>query len=225
MSGQANMDMDEALLEGFPTGGGPILRFYQWDRPTLSLGYFQKAEEVADLAYCASKGVPVVRRPTGGGAILHHLEFTLSLFLPLNHPLLACTLPESYLVISRPVAEVLRGLGAAVSFRGEASKDKHAANCFAGQACPDLVHQGRKIFGSAQRRKNGAMLFHGSLLLGLDKELWQGVFGQRLGQGFSCLADILDRPVEFSQLREPLAKAYENLLGQALILDKNPVPC
>jgi lipoate-protein ligase A len=225
MSGQANMDLDESLLESFPKGGEPILRFYQWDRPTLSLGYFQKPEEVADLAYCAKAGVPVVKRPTGGGAILHDQEFTLSLFLPLSHPLLSGPIEDSYLILSRPILFALRGLGVDTRFRGGQDGQVHAANCFAGASCPDLVHESRKLFGSAQRRKKGAMLFHGSLLLGLNRPLWQGVFGQNVGTGFTSLSEILGRPVPVASLVEPLKMAYEGLLGVPLCVDKTPAAC
>jgi lipoate-protein ligase A len=225
LPGQSNMDLDESLLTGFPPGGRPVLRLYRWSPPALSLGYFQKPAEVADLELCRRRGIQVVRRPTGGGAILHDRELTLSLFLPLSHPLLDCPLEESYLRVTRPLAELCRAEGAEVAFRGGARPARHAENCFAGSACPDLVFDGRKLFGSAQRRKGGAMLFHGSLLLGLDRPLWEAVFQDRLGEGFTCLEEVLGRPVAAEGLVEPLVRAYERLLGCRLLLDKTPPAC
>jgi lipoate-protein ligase A len=93
---------------------------------------------------------------------------------------------DSYLEITRPLLEFLRKSGVGASFRGECPSLK-TANCFAGSACPDLVVGGKKVFGSAQRRKGGAVLTHGSLLLSINQELWNGVFGPRLGAGFASV--------------------------------------
>ncbi len=76
--------------------------------------------------------------------------------------------------------------GLQASFRGDGPVSK-PANCFAGAACPDIVVGGKKIFGSAQRRKNGGILQHGSLLLDIDNGLWEAVFGPQLGQGFTSV--------------------------------------
>ncbi len=211
--GARNMALDSALMECMPAGGVPVLRLYAWSRPTLSLGYFQKPGEVADLDFAGRAGVDLVRRPTGGGAILHHLELTLCLVLPAGHALLEGSVPDSYLRLGRPVVEALRGLGLEASFRGGGAGERHAANCFSGLACPDVVVGGRKIFGSAQRRRRQAGLFHGSLLLDLDEALWRGVFGPNLGGGFTSLGRELGREAGWEDLAARIAGGYRGLLG------------
>lgn len=178
------MAFDAWLLQEVASHEEPVLRLYRWAVPTLSLGYFQKLEEVADPAFMQANGVDWVKRPTGGGAILHDRELTFSLCLPLAHPALKGSVNDSYLSLTRPLLEILRRLGIEASFRGE-QPERKAANCFAGAACPDLVVDGKKVFGSAQRRKEKAVLMHGSLLFQVNQELWSGVFRKSVGESFA----------------------------------------
>ncbi|MES2202025.1 MAG: lipoate--protein ligase family protein [candidate division FCPU426 bacterium] len=208
LSGAENMAIDAALLKVAAAEQRVILRLYRWSRPTLSLGYFQKLDEVADPGFVAARAVEVVRRPTGGGAILHDDEMTFSLAMPAGHSALACSVDESYLALTRPLLELIRMRGIDAKFRGEATVPLKGINCFSGSACPDVVVGGDKVFGSAQRRRDNAVLMHGSLILGIDWPLWRGVFGQRLGQGFASLPQLsgLDWAAE-------MQKAYGNALG------------
>src|SRR5665213_440644 len=184
LPGAENMARDLALLDRCIAGAGSCLRIYAWARPTLSLGYFQREEDVVEAGATARLGVDVVRRFTGGGAILHHHELTFAVALPPGHPWARLDVNESYLEITRPLMAVLKKQGVDVGFRGDAQASIKAPHCFAGSACPDLVVRGRKLFGSAQRRKQGAVLQHGSLLLDIDQDLWSGIFEDRLGSGF-----------------------------------------
>jgi lipoate-protein ligase A len=203
------MARDQQLLERAIAGEGPLLRIYGWARPTLSLGYFQKLEDVA----ADTAGIDVVSRFTGGGAILHDRELTFAIALPPAHPWARLGVNESYLEITRPLLDLLKAAGVPASFRGGDSPESKAANCFAGSACPDVVVKGRKLFGSAQRRRNGAVLQHGSLLLSIDQALWTRVFGPQLGQGFIAL----DEAVPGAGVSpESLLAAYEKALGQSL---------
>lgn len=188
LPGAENMARDQDLLERAIAGQGCFLRTYSWARPTLSLGYFQKEELVAVSGAAARLGVDLVRRFTGGGAILHQHELTYCVALPASHPLASLDVNASYLEISRPLLALLRNHGVEASFRGADAPMRKTENCFAGSACPDIVVGGLKLFGSAQRRRQGAILQHGSLLLDLDHALWSGLFGPRLGEGFTSLA-------------------------------------
>jgi lipoate-protein ligase A len=183
LAGETNMALDAQLLEDVLLSGDLALRTYAWARPTLSLGYFQKLEEVA----ASVKGVDVVRRFTGGGAILHQHELTYSIAVPPRHALAKLDVVDSYLELTRPLVFWLRGFGLQAGFRGGDEPTRKTANCFAGAACPDLVVGGKKIFGSAQRRKGGAILQHGSLLLDIDAALWRRVFGKQLGDGYTSI--------------------------------------
>jgi lipoate-protein ligase A len=225
LPGAENMARDLALLERAIKGEGPFLRVYGWARPTLSLGYFQKIEDVAEAGAAERLGVDVVRRFTGGGAILHHHEVTFAIALPAQHPWAQLDVNGSYLEITRPLLQLLRGRQVAAKFRGEGAPVLKTANCFAGSACPDLVIQGRKVFGSAQRRRQGAVLQHGSLLLDIDQPLWAGVYGPRLGEGFISLAE--SNPGLKLDWASELKNAYKMALGGNLARPKastGPLP-
>ncbi len=163
-TGTWNMALDEALLEESLRTGDAFLRLYRWLEATVSLGYFQKATDCDTSEHLAT--LPVVRRLSGGGAILHHHEQTYSCCLPPKHPLASQPL-KLYDLIHSVVIEFLNEQGVTVAPRG---KEARAATpepflCFLRKASPDLVVHGHKVLGSAQRRRRGAVLQHGSLLL------------------------------------------------------------
>lgn len=162
-SGAWNMAVDEALLEESLTTGQIFLRMYRWSEATVSLGYFQnEADRNRDPRL---SGLPIVRRLSGGGAILHHHEQTYSCVVPPAHEL-AQTPYQLYERIHSTVREWLNRHGIPAEFRNsgsEAHEDQFL--CFRREAAPDLVVNGHKILGSAQRRRRGAILQHGSLLL------------------------------------------------------------
>lgn len=168
LDGPANMARDEALLQSVGRGESPpTLRFYRWSPATISMGYFQSYQDYAALPPPASE-LAVVRRQTGGGAILHDQELTYSLTLPLNHPLI----PDGnanglYDRVHEGFAALLGYLGIAVSRGSAAGACSHHGPffCFERHSCFDLIVNGRKILGSAQRRTNQAVLQHGSLIL------------------------------------------------------------
>jgi lipoate-protein ligase A len=156
--GATNMAADEALLES-AAAGVASLRFYTWTEPTLSLGYFQPAD-----ARAATPGVTWVRRSTGGAAILHHHELTYALALP---PGAEWHDDESWVC---RVHHLLRdeladhGLAAHAVVCGEERKLGEVL-CFLDQTAGDLLIEGSKVAGSAQRKWKGALLQHGSILL------------------------------------------------------------
>lgn len=144
----------------------PVLRIYQWDRPTLTLGRHQEVDaDGVDLATCARLGVAVVRRPTGGRAVFHGPGLTYAIVAPLPHPgttVVACyrwaiaPLIAALAALSLPVAELGRTHGAT----GEARL--HAA-CYAAPSAGEVSLAGRKWIGSAQRRLRRAFLQHGAI--------------------------------------------------------------
>lgn len=169
LDGPANMARDEALLHRVGAGDSPpTLRFYRWDRPTISLGYFQAYDDYLVLPPPAGT-LDVVRRQTGGGAILHDLELTYALVVPSDHSLIAGASPNIlYHRVHRAFAAVLRAEGVPVEAGPEdpsTSSHRGPFFCFERHSAYDLLAAGRKIMGSAQRRTTGAVLQHGSLLL------------------------------------------------------------
>lgn len=169
LTGAENMARDEVLLDRVGAGlSPPTLRLYEWSSPTLSLGYFQPMDEVSRLGppLC---DLPVVRRLTGGGAILHDIELTYSLTLPLGHPMLSGGPNALYQRAHDAIRSCLHELGV-VSWTGCADDGSGAARgpffCFARRHCFDVLIGADKIVGSAQRRTTRAVLQHGSIIVG-----------------------------------------------------------
>jgi lipoate-protein ligase A len=160
-TGVWNMAFDEALLEAASRRGESILRLYRWSEPTLSLGYFQKSLP-ADLPE-KLQALPRVRRLSGGGAILHHFEWTYSCAIPRTHRL-AQKAEQLYEVAHGALIRSLGNLGVQAQLRGEAAGDE-AFLCFLRGDPRDVVVSRQKVAGSAQRRRRGAVLQHGSVLL------------------------------------------------------------
>lgn len=164
--GASHMALDQALLEcAARPYFRPTLRFQRWAPPALSLGRFQKLGEI-DVEACAASGVQVVRRPTGGRSILHLEDFTYSLVLPSSMPLPSGVV-ETYALISRGIVAALRflGLDPVINVGGAANYTRFGAACFASSTQADIRCGERKVCGSAQLRRGGAVLQHGSLLL------------------------------------------------------------
>jgi len=183
-AGSWNMSVDEALLSAAVEGNVTTLRFYQWDEPTLSLGYFQRYDDRQQHA--ASSACAIVRRQSGGGAILHDRELTYSLTLPPGHPLTRDATVLYTAVHHAFVHWLTSRLASANVSRWRLSLNRQPSRlapseepflCFQRRACGDLLLESQdssaansapqafKILGSAQRRHRGAILQHGSLLI------------------------------------------------------------
>ncbi|MEW6553044.1 MAG: biotin/lipoate A/B protein ligase family protein [Actinomycetota bacterium] len=171
-SGARNMALDQALLESAVRDGfRPTLRFYRWSPAALSLGRFQSVDDV-DLEACAAKGIDVVRRPTGGKSILHSGDFTYSIVFPPGSGM-PDGVVDAYRVICRGILRALEILGIDADVLTREGDDYRSAGgaCFAASTRADLECAGRKLCGSAQVRRHGAILQHGSILLEDHSEL------------------------------------------------------
>jgi lipoyl(octanoyl) transferase len=159
-----NMAYDEALLDAAANRGETILRIYRWSEPTLSLGYFQKTLP-HDLPE-PLRSLPRVRRLSGGGAILHHHEWTYACAVPRAH-LLARRAEALYEEAHRALIDSFAEYGIGAALRGSPIENSGETGflCFLRGDPRDVVVQGHKIVGSAQRRRRGAVLQHGSVLL------------------------------------------------------------
>lgn len=164
------MAVDAALMQRARDTGEAVFRVYSWARPTVSFGRNQAAQEYYSAALLMAAGVDVVRRPTGGRAILHQREITYSVTAP---ALPATPLKAAYGVINDMLLEGLNMLGAGAQIAqasGRAGRPT-AAPCFAGPSEGEMMAQGRKLVGSAQWREDGALLQHGSILVEDDQGL------------------------------------------------------
>ncbi|NRA97525.1 MAG: lipoate--protein ligase family protein [Planctomycetes bacterium] len=193
-----NMAVDGALVHHATM---PTLRLYGWDPPAVSLGRFQPGR--AALGGLLNAGLPVVRRITGGGAIVHWHELTYSVTLPDEHPLVRCSTRESYAALHAPIKEALAALGVDASTRQESSEGPDPVLCFHRVTALDLVVGELKLVGSAQRRTQGRVLQHGSIVLAANP----------LQPGTAALDAILGRTVPPEDLTEAIARAFDGPLG------------
>jgi len=203
--GAWNMAVDEMLLERVQDRATACLRLYGWSNPTLSLGYFQTYADRRE--HPASLSCSVVRRLTGGGAIVHDTELTYSIVLPGNHPL-AVHRDELYLAVHGCLIQAL-GHFAVTARLCEAAEKLTAARepflCFQRRSAGDVLIGRTKICGSAQRRRNGAVLQHGSLL-------WRS---SPAAPELMGLADIIHDPIELGSLTDLWLSGLSGQLGLA----------
>jgi lipoate-protein ligase A len=161
--GAWNMAVDEALLDAVARGEAPVLRLYRWDAPTVSLGYFQSYEDRRE--HPASLSCPVVRRASGGGAIIHDQELTYSLAIACGGRLSSDHRHLCHVVHSALVDALHRFGVDSKLCEGEPSGRKPPFLCFQRRSAGDMLVGQYKIAGSAQRRRRHAVLQHGSVLL------------------------------------------------------------
>ncbi len=165
--GAWNMAVDEAILEACGRGDSPpTLRLYAWEPACLSLGYAQPVGDV-DLERLRARGWELVRRPTGGRAVLHVDELTYSVIGPPDDPRLAGTVLESYNRLAAALVEALRLLGLPVEVQERSGSPNRAPNpvCFEMPSTYEITIGGKKLVGSAQARRREGVLQHGSLPL------------------------------------------------------------
>lgn len=150
-----NMAVDEALLERVTT---PVLRFYRWQRPSLSFGYFGRYEEVA----AQSRDREIVRRWTGGGIVPHGDDLTYSVIIPATDPCFTRSSLEIYASLHESIRLALEANGIEASLAGSAAP-KVSEACFANTVRADVVSDGQKIAGAAHRRTRAGLLHQGSI--------------------------------------------------------------
>ena len=211
-SGAENMARDHALMERAAMSGEWTLRVYSWHTPTISLGRNQTARGLYALDRVRGHGLEVVRRPTGGRAILHDREITYSVTAPTDG---AGDLRASYNRINRLLVHALRGIGVDAQI---ASPDRRASSpglapCFDEPAAGELTVHGRKLAGSAQWRSDGALLQHGSILVGNDQSVLNSL---TLGTQPpiptpATLTQALGRPPSFGEIAAALTDAVFQL--------------
>jgi len=167
-----NMAVDEAVFRaGIRRKVLPTLRFYGWRVPTLSIGCFQDYEKEVDIDACRKFGVEIVRRPTGGKAVLHEQELTYAVIAGANSPHFPPDILTTYRVISGCIAEGLAEIGIRAEMEAVGRRSPEGtlrSACFSAPSRYELLVGGRKICGSAQMRSRGVFLQHGSLLTAFD---------------------------------------------------------
>ena len=166
-----NMAVDETLTTAAAHLGAPVLRLYSWSEPAATFGYFQEYAEVER----ATRLRPLVRRPTGGGIVPHDADWTYSFAVPAGTPWYELRATASYCRIHRWVAAAFAALGVTAELAPRARKTAPGQR-FAGYERDDVLWQGRKIAGAAQRRTREGLLIQGSVQpppLPLDRKAWE----------------------------------------------------
>jgi lipoyl(octanoyl) transferase len=228
--GAWNMAVDEAVQAGCGQGTSqPTLRLYAWDPPCLSLGYTQPISDVDPLAL-SHAGWDLVRRPTGGRAILHTDELTYSVCAHQDEPRLAGSVLESYRRLAQALLAALHGLDIPAQALPEPAGAAHPASgsaepvCFEAPSNYEITINGKKLIGSAQSRRMGAVLQHGSLPLGGDLTRITRVLAypdeerrqqaaQRLLQRAATAEAVRGRRLEWSQAAEAFVQAFAETLN------------
>lgn len=221
-----NMAADEAMLIscGCETGR-PTLRFYGWNPPAVSIGYFQRLATEIDQDVCQKLGIDIIRRLTGGRAVLHEHELTYSLVVREDEPYVPSTVTESYRFFSRAIINGLARLGIAAEMKSpETHKGKPrtqaSAACFDAPAHYEVTVAGRKLVGSAQVRRDGVLLQHGSILLSLQPERMAAVLqsaqterddmlAQELAEKAIGLDEILGRSIDPVTVANAILAGFE----------------
>ncbi len=219
--GPWNMAVDEAIARAVGEGLAPAtLRFYSWMAPCVSLGYLQRAPGGVDLEVCRQRAVGVVRRITGGRAVLHAGEVTYSVSVPLCGAWRSYSIVEAFRLISHGlIAGLLRlgvraGLGEAGGPPGDGVE---TSPCFLLRGLPAILVNGRKLVGSAQRRWDRSLLQHGSLLLDFDPGLHRAVFPAwprtDSASGVTSLRDLLGTSVTLADVVSGLSAGWGQAFG------------
>lgn len=203
-----NMGIDLALLELHACGvSPPTLRFYQWDPPAVSLGYFQRRHSI-DLTACREMGLDVVKRPTGGHAVLHEHDLTYSVIagpaegIPVN-------LKEAYKLIGEGLVNGFRLLGLETVRAEDHISVPESDICFMRFAVGDILSNGKKFVGSALTLKGSSMLQHGSIVLDPQRERWANIL------------DLKGRsPEELNHHLESWSTSLEEILGRRMSLNE-----
>jgi lipoate-protein ligase A len=214
-SGDVNMAFDEALMQRAASGIA-VFRVYGWSSPTLSLGRNQRARGLYNLTAASEMGVGIVRRPTGGRALLHHREITYSVALPAPEPAEARV---AYGFINDVLLRGLRSLGVdAVLATATVALPPGPRPCFDVPAEREIVVGARKLVGSAQWRRNGALLQHGSILVRDDQQLIPRLMcaADDANPAAATLAEELGREPRTGEVADALRAALGDVTGTAV---------
>ena len=221
-----NMAIDEAVFRKNIRGESPpTLRFYGWQSPALSIGYFQDYRKEVDDEACRKFGVEVVRRPTGGKAVLHERELTYAVVAGADTDFFPPDILKTYLVIGRCLAEGLAGVGIRAEMKEDGRRPPDGAlpsACFSFPSRYELLVGDRKICGSAQMRSQGAFLQHGSLLTAFDPLRTCEVMlphrrlekeADRLRNAVTSVGEQAGPALDEEGLRRALREGFERTLG------------
>ncbi|MCE4614357.1 MAG: lipoate--protein ligase family protein [Desulfurococcales archaeon] len=214
-----NMALDYTLLRTRPRRGEAVLRIYQWLPSGISIGRRQEVDAVVDLSEANKLGYIVVKRPTGGAALIHETygEITYSLLVPPSSNLYQTSVEESSSMIAEALIEALVSLGIPASPQGFLGMNREENICLLKKGFADIVLDGRKISGSAQYRSKNGLLQHGSIMLHFNPLNWVKLIktGSSLEEVNSLVGGILDLGYRagIPDLINSIITSFSNLMG------------
>lgn len=221
-----NMAIDKAILEGVANGISPqTVRIYDWNPPTISFGFHQNIAKYIDLERVKKSGFGIVRRPTGGRAVLHYDEITYAVIAKTDG-ILKGSILQSYQKIGKVLLATLKKIGIDAEMENGLpslnNQKKWSNPCFTSASKYEIHYKNKKIIGSAQIRKDGAFLQHGSILLNNNQELMakflivkneneRNILKKYLSKKTIAINQILDSPISFLEFSYKLNEAFEEI--------------
>jgi lipoyl(octanoyl) transferase len=216
-----NMAFDKVLLESYlPAESRPVFRIYQWDKPAISLGRFQDAEKILNLDNCRKDNISIVKRITGGGAIYHSQdELTYSLVCAAEF-FRADSVKDSYQKITDFILKAYRSLGFFAQYAKDYQESKKQLGavsdfCFSGWQDYDILIEGKKIGGNAQKRKRAVIFQHGSIPFKIPANI-DDYFLKPINNknNYLCLSEI--GFIDLEKLKKTLVESFKNNLNNTI---------
>ena len=226
--GLSNMAKDAALLDEVDASSEPftIVRFYGWKQPTVSLGRNQQIQKAVDFQYCQENGIDVVHRPTGGRAVLHDDELTYAV-ISNDTTTFGSTIYGNYKRVSEALCLGYNRLGIPAVLAPDTRKADSLENgadppCFVSPSRYELMVDGRKIAGSAQRRVRGSFLQHGSMPITCNREMLARTTRlpdiHLLEREMAGMAEFLQRRPEIEELQSAFVRAFQEHFSMEFML-------
>lgn len=215
-SGLVNMATDETLLRLAATGQEqvPVVRFYSWNPAAVSIGRFQNVETAVNADECRRRGIDIVRRVTGGRAVFHDSELTYAVVAPADHHTFPRDVMGTYKLIARGLLAGLAYLGIKANIVSRSARNSplpkrpRDPSCFASPSWYEILVNGKKIIGSAQRRIPGAFLQHGSILIRYDADLESKLIPGGPRHTITCINSELGRNISLPEVRQGFLQGF-----------------
>lgn len=217
-TGSLNMSIDKNLLEDSKKRNSVNLRFYLWSSPTISFGKNQRAEEIVEFEECKKHNIDLVKRPTGGRALLHHKELTYCFTGPLDGKVFPKNFQENYKLISKGLLKALEFFKIPAEIKKQNTHYRtsplNSLPCFVEAAPGEIVVDNKKIVGSAMLIEEDFFLIHGSIIFNFDEKLQKKCFKNSEKLLFSKLEDFLNpMPVWYLFLKY-FKRGFEETFGK-----------
>lgn len=220
---EENMAVDSALLADCERGRiPPTVRLYGWSNPAITVGYSQKAEAELNVERCRELGIAIVRRPTGGRALLHTNELTYAVVAPVSISPFNRGLKATFQVVSEALLMGLQGLGihGDINMGKQRSEPVRSPACFASLNHCEITVEGKKLVGSAQKRTSKVFLQHGSVIIESDHKLFASLLKfeneservalkERLMNSTITLNQVCDRKLSFDDINTALQAGFQ----------------